>query len=248
MLGRAYERLERDLPDDALLLERGGRCRPLHRADWVLDVMPYETRGLSAMTADGDERFTEATWMQRRHLRPRAVAVRGRPVRLRRAARRSSRTSGTRCGCASELQRCRSRPATSRCRRGSTEQACDVQGPWVALGRTMHWLIELEGDRFDFALQARITSTPGPSSGSRARSGQGWRKSGNVPGALDGAGGSAREVHLLFEPGALDADLAAVQWQPPPARGRSRERPRPLHGARRALSAALIEEPAPLSS
>jgi hypothetical protein len=63
------ENLERvlALPEDARVLDIGGWAAPLNRADWMLDVMPYETRG--AMFKDGfgprPERFTEETWVQR---------------------------------------------------------------------------------------------------------------------------------------------------------------------------------------
>ena len=55
------------LPDEALVLDVGGWAAPLNRADWVLDVMPFETRG--AMLNEGfgprPERFSEQTWVQR---------------------------------------------------------------------------------------------------------------------------------------------------------------------------------------
>jgi len=65
MLASAVERVER-LPDDALVLDVGAWAKPLPRADWVLDLQPYETRGLYGH--DGDpaaERFTADTWVQR---------------------------------------------------------------------------------------------------------------------------------------------------------------------------------------
>jgi hypothetical protein len=51
------------LPADGLLLDVGGWAKPLARADWVLDLQPYETRGLYG-AADGPERFTADTWVQ----------------------------------------------------------------------------------------------------------------------------------------------------------------------------------------
>lgn len=45
----------------------GGWAAPLNRADWVVDVMPYETRGPLVPTGfgPGPERFSGATWIQR---------------------------------------------------------------------------------------------------------------------------------------------------------------------------------------
>lgn len=52
-----------NVPDDALVLDVGGWAKPLGRADWVIDLEPYETRGLYGRA--GDERFTAETWVQR---------------------------------------------------------------------------------------------------------------------------------------------------------------------------------------
>jgi hypothetical protein len=60
--------LERIGPDD-VVLDIGGWGRPFNRADAVIDLMPYETRGshgpgLPAQGGDR-ERFTAGTWIQR---------------------------------------------------------------------------------------------------------------------------------------------------------------------------------------
>ncbi len=52
------------LADDAVVLDVGGWGSPLSRADWVIDLMPYETRGLYGEDPD-PERFTADTWVQR---------------------------------------------------------------------------------------------------------------------------------------------------------------------------------------
>jgi hypothetical protein len=51
------------LPADGLLLDVGGWAKPLARADWVIDLMPYATRGLYG-ERPGDERFSEHTWVE----------------------------------------------------------------------------------------------------------------------------------------------------------------------------------------
>ncbi|MCW3013502.1 MAG: methylase [Solirubrobacterales bacterium] len=50
------------LPDDAVVLDVGGWGGPLHRADHVLDMRPYETRGVLGSYGPGPERFTKDTW------------------------------------------------------------------------------------------------------------------------------------------------------------------------------------------
>ncbi len=56
--------LERLGPDD-IVLDIGAWGRPFTRADWVMDLMPYETRGLYGRDGDGPERFTAETWIRR---------------------------------------------------------------------------------------------------------------------------------------------------------------------------------------
>jgi hypothetical protein len=54
------------LPAEGLLLDVGGWAKPLARADWVLDLLPYETRGLyGRIGAAEDERFGPDTWVRR---------------------------------------------------------------------------------------------------------------------------------------------------------------------------------------
>jgi SAM-dependent methyltransferase len=54
------------LDDRSLVLDVGGWGKPFERADWVIDLMPHETRGLYGYE-DADrskERFTADTWVQ----------------------------------------------------------------------------------------------------------------------------------------------------------------------------------------
>jgi hypothetical protein len=65
MLAASVERIERDLGADDLVLDVGGWANPLARADWVIDLMPYETRGLYGEPRPEAERFTAETWVTR---------------------------------------------------------------------------------------------------------------------------------------------------------------------------------------
>jgi hypothetical protein len=58
--------VDRLTPED-LVLDVGGWARPFGRADWVLDLLPYETRGLYGYEQGDrdDERFSAATWVVR---------------------------------------------------------------------------------------------------------------------------------------------------------------------------------------
>jgi hypothetical protein len=60
VLAASQERLLEQLGDGDLVLDVGGGRSPVARADWVLDLLPYEQR----RAVDG-ERFTSATWVER---------------------------------------------------------------------------------------------------------------------------------------------------------------------------------------
>jgi hypothetical protein len=64
MLAKSLARIEADLTDDALVLDVGGWGRPFVRADWVVDLMPYDTRGLYGRDGDGPERFDADSWIR----------------------------------------------------------------------------------------------------------------------------------------------------------------------------------------
>lgn len=51
-------------PEDRVL-DIGGWVQPFNRADYVLDINPYVTRGMLSSCYPGAERFTKETWIQR---------------------------------------------------------------------------------------------------------------------------------------------------------------------------------------
>ena len=66
MLDASRRRILESLADDALVLDVGAGGSPFERADWVLDILPFEERGIYAYDAiTASERFTRDTWMQR---------------------------------------------------------------------------------------------------------------------------------------------------------------------------------------
>jgi hypothetical protein len=65
VLPTSRERIESMLSPSDLVLDVGGWAKPLPRADWVIDLMPYETRGLYGTLGESPERFTRETWVER---------------------------------------------------------------------------------------------------------------------------------------------------------------------------------------
>jgi SAM-dependent methyltransferase len=66
MLSSSRARILSQLRDDDLVLDVGGGAKPLPRADWVIDLMAYDSRGLYGPAIDpAAERFDAATWVQR---------------------------------------------------------------------------------------------------------------------------------------------------------------------------------------
>jgi hypothetical protein len=61
----SLERLMREVGKDDLVLDVGGWIQPFTRADWVLDLMPYDTRGRHGSQGEPPERFSRETWVQR---------------------------------------------------------------------------------------------------------------------------------------------------------------------------------------
>jgi hypothetical protein len=65
VLESSVTRILERLGTNDLVLDVGGWGRPFVRADWVVDVMPYESRGGFGRDGPGPERFSAETWIQR---------------------------------------------------------------------------------------------------------------------------------------------------------------------------------------
>ena len=153
MLAESLERVTQDIPASASVLDVGGWAKPLTRADWVLDVMPYATRGLLGSDGGAPERFSENTWVQR------DICARA-PWPF-----NDDQFDFVVCSqvledvrdpvwVATELSRV-ARAGYVEVPSRLDEQSRGVQGDWVGYGHH-HWLIELEGDRFDFLFKHHI--------------------------------------------------------------------------------------------
>ena len=50
--------------DDHRVLDVGGWAKPFTRADWVVDIMPYDNRGWAGRQGPERERFSRDSWVQ----------------------------------------------------------------------------------------------------------------------------------------------------------------------------------------
>lgn len=65
MLESSVQRILESVGPDDVVLDIGAWGRPLTRADWVMDLMPYDTRGLYGRDGPDPERFSADTWIRR---------------------------------------------------------------------------------------------------------------------------------------------------------------------------------------
>lgn len=98
MLPSSRTQILESLADEAIVLDVGGWASPLARADWVIDLMPYESRDLYGDHDPSPERFTPETWVGDGHLRQGSVAVQRQGVRLRGLLPHTRRRAGSHLG------------------------------------------------------------------------------------------------------------------------------------------------------
>jgi len=203
MLPANFRRMDQVVPSDALVLDVGGWANPLTRADWVIDVMPYDTRGLLGKDGDGVERFSERTWVQRDICDHTPWPFTDDQFDF---AVCSHVLEDVRdpLWVISELSRV-AKAGYVEVPSRLEEQSRGVQGDWVGWGHH-HWLIELHGSRFDFLFKPHIIHSREefwfPSSFWKELTADQRVECLWWTGAVE-----AREV-LLFGPGQLDADLS----------------------------------------
>jgi Methyltransferase domain len=152
MLARSVERIEA-LPDDALVLDVGGWARPLARADWVLDLMPYETRGRYGRDGTGEERFGPGSWVCRDVCEREPWPFEDDRFDFVACSHTLEDVRDPIFVC-SELVRVGKAgyiEAPSRLE----EQTYGFQGPWVGWGHH-HWLVDVEDGRVTFVFKHHV--------------------------------------------------------------------------------------------
>ena len=153
MLEASLERILREVPADAQVLDIGGWAKPMPRADWVVDLMPYDTRGLYGREGDGEERFTAETWIQRDICDPEPLPF------------EDDQFDFVVCSHTLEDVRDPVRVCAEMARVGKAgyietpsrleEQSFGFQGPWVGWGHH-RWLVEVEADSIVFVFKHHV--------------------------------------------------------------------------------------------
>ena len=147
------------LADDALVLDVGGAARPFARADWILDLAPYEARG--QLGWDGprtEERFGPGSWVRRDICDRTPWPFRDRQFDF---AVCSHTLEDVRdpVWVASELQRV-ARAGYVEVPALREELTYGIQGPWVGWGHH-HWLVRDGQPGLEFIFKHHVVNRPG---------------------------------------------------------------------------------------
>ena len=154
MLAAARDRIAGSLGDDDLVLDVGGWAEPFARADWVIDLEPYATRGLYGHRAAARaERYTADTWVVRDICDREPWPFHDGQFAFAICAHTLEDVRDPVLVCA-ELQRV-ARAGYVEVPSRLEEQALGVQGPWV--GWSHHrWLIDVEDGGLAFAPKSQL--------------------------------------------------------------------------------------------
>jgi hypothetical protein len=141
------------LPADASVLDVGGWAAPLGRADWVLDLMGWDTRGLYGKVDPAAERFSAATWVQRDICarEPWPFADGAFDFVVCSHTLEDVRDPIWVCSELSRVARAGYVEVPSR----QVEQSFGVQGDWVGWGHH-HWLIDVADGGLEFVFKPHI--------------------------------------------------------------------------------------------
>jgi Methyltransferase domain len=142
------------LAADDLVLDVGGWAKPFARADWVIDLMPYETRGLYDYEPDPDkERFRTETWVQRDicDRQPWPFAKDQFDFAVCSQTLEDVRDPVWVCSEMIRVARAGYIEVPSRLE----EQTFGIQGPWVGWGHH-RWLVDVGEARIDFTFKHHV--------------------------------------------------------------------------------------------
>ncbi len=142
------------LEDHHVVLDVGAGASPFVRADWVLDLMPYEDRGLYGYErGSSEERFSTRTWVQRDMCErvPWPFADGQFDFAVCSHTLEDVRDPVWVCGELVRVAKAGYVEVPSRLE----EQAYGVQGPWVGWGHH-HWLVDITPGAIEFVFKHHV--------------------------------------------------------------------------------------------
>lgn len=159
MREEARQQILESLPADAVVLDVGGWAVPFPRADWMLDLGAYETRGEWGYEGDrADERFTAETWVQRDICarEPWPFADDRFDFAICSHTLEDVRDPVWVCAELSRVAKAGYVETPSRLE----EQSWGVQGEWTGWGHH-HWMVEVVDGGLEFLFKHHLVHSPG---------------------------------------------------------------------------------------
>ena len=153
MLSTSVDKILQRLDDSDVVLDIGAWGRPFVRADWVLDHMPYETRGLYGRDGEGPERFSERTWIRRDICDREPLPFGDKEIDFVICSQTLEDIRDP-IGVCSEMIRI-GKAGYIEIPSRLEEQSYAIQGPWVGWGHH-HWLIDVTPGRIEFTFKHHI--------------------------------------------------------------------------------------------
>lgn len=141
------------LSDSDVVLDIGGWGKPFPRADWVVDHMPYETRGMYGYETHDPERFTSGTWIQRDICDRQPFPFDDKSIDFVICSHTLEDVRDPIWVC-SEIRRIGKAGYIETPSR-LEEQCFGVQGPWVGWGHH-RWLVEVEEGALEFVFKHHV--------------------------------------------------------------------------------------------
>lgn len=144
------------LGDDELVLDVGGWAKPFPRADWVIDLLPHETRGLYGYDRESEEeseRFRADTWVQRDICSHEPWPFDDDQFDFATCSHTLEDVRDPVWVC-HELARV-AKAGYVEVPSRLEEQAYGIQGPWVGWGHH-HWLVDIRDGRLEFVFKHHI--------------------------------------------------------------------------------------------
>jgi hypothetical protein len=153
MLDSSRTRILRELDAVDLVLDVGGWAKPFERADWVIDLMPWETRGLYGSKDPARERFTEDTWVRRDICDREPWPFEARQFDFAICSHTLEDVRDPIWVCQEMMRVARAGYIETPSR--LEEQTHGVQGPWVGWGHH-HWLVESTAEGIEFVFKHQV--------------------------------------------------------------------------------------------